>query len=73
MNIFNKILDIIYFVFGPFLLIISIFSFKHKGLIGDSYSNPIYYPLESKVGIGIGVALICIGILRRNWRKKNIK
>ena len=69
MNLLKKIFDIICFVFGPSLLIISIFSFKHKGLIGTGYSNPIYYPFESKVGIGIGVALICIGFLRRNWRK----
>ena len=72
MKKFNKILDIICFVFGPLLLVISIFSFEHEGLIGIGYSNPIYYPLESRVGIGIGAALICIGFLRRNWRKKDI-
>ena len=34
MNYFKKLLDVICFVFGPSLLIISIFSFNHKGLIG---------------------------------------
>ena len=67
MNLFKKILDTINFVFGPSLLMISIFSFKHKGLLGGS-SNPIYYSPESRVGIFIGVALICIGFLRRDWR-----
>jgi hypothetical protein len=66
----DKIIDLICFVFGSFLLIFSIFSFDHKGLIGMAGSNPIYYPFISKVGISLGAALICLGILRRNWRKR---
>ncbi len=68
----NKLIDLICFAFGTFLLVFSIFSFDHKGLIGMGASNPLYYPLMSKAGIGIGAALICIGFLRRNWRKNKI-
>lgn len=68
----TKIVDIICFVIGPLLLVIFLFGFEHRGLIGSGYANPLYYPLESRIGIGIGVVLICIGFLRRYWRKKDI-
>lgn len=35
----KKILDLICFVLGPVVLIVSIFSFDHKGLIGMSGSS----------------------------------
>lgn len=69
MNYLKKLLDVICFVFGPSLLIISIFSFDHKGLTGMEGSNPLYYPVESIAGIGIGAAFICLGFLRRYWEK----
>ena len=73
MNYFKKMLDVICFVLGPLILIISIFSFDHKGLIGMGGPNPIYYSVESLAGIGIGAALICIGFLRIYWRKGEIE
>lgn len=68
---YSKIIDVICFVIGPFITVLSIFSFSpsHRGLGG---SRGGYYSDESKIGIGIGVALICIGILRKHWRKDTI-
>jgi len=65
MNYFKKILDVICFVFGPVLFIISIFSFGYRGLSGGG----LYYPSDSIFGIGLGTTLICIGFLRIYWRK----
>ena len=66
----KKIADIVCFVIGPFLTVFFIFSFGHRGLVGSEGSNPLYYPPDSKLGIGIGVALICLGILRKHWKKR---
>jgi hypothetical protein len=71
--ILKRLFDVICFVIGPFITIFFLFGFGHrgpKGYVPGGGSIRLYYPLESKIGIGIGVALICIGFLRIYWRKK---
>ncbi len=67
MKINNRIIDIFTFVVGPLITIISLLSWKMK------YNRFFYYPAEAKVGIGVGIALICFGFLWRYWRKHEKK
>jgi len=60
-NFLSKFVDVICFVIGPTIFVCSAFSFRYF-YRGD-------YPFAI-IGIGIGVALICMGILRKHWRKK---
>jgi len=48
---------ILFFVIGPMLAIFSLLSYRYSSLVG------YYYPLESKLGIAIGVGLICSGLI----------
>lgn len=59
----KKFLDIIFFVVGPVLTVFFLFSFI------SPRTGILYYPDESKIGIAVGIALICIGFLRIYWRK----
>ena len=61
----TKFFDFICFVLGPFVVVVSLFSFDYSSLTGG-----YYFTNESKIGIAIGIALICLGILRIYWRKK---
>ena len=58
----TKFFDFICFVLGPFIVVVSLLSFEHG-------RRGFYFPGESKIGIAIGIALICIGFLRAYWRK----
>jgi hypothetical protein len=66
----EKVYDIICFVVGPLITVFSIFSFTGSQTLSLGGSHGAYYSQESKIGIGIGIALICMGFIRRYWRKK---
>ena len=69
MKILSKIIDIICFGIGPFLTAYMIFDFKSGSLDHASY----YYSNESQFCIGIGVALVSMGLLKRYWEKTESK
>ena len=64
---FRGILDIIGFVVGPFFTAYYLLDFSH----GPAGPGPFYYyyPQNSRLGMGLGVALICLGFLIRYWAK----
>ena len=64
---FRGILDIIGFVVGPFFAAYYLLDFTH----GPAGPGPYYYFYRdnSKLGFGLGVALICLGFLVRYWAK----
>lgn len=72
MKKFSKLYDILCFVVGPILITFCIFGFRHRfsGLSGST--GQIYYPNETKLGLAIGIALICIGFLRVYWGRKKM-
>ena len=61
------IVDIICFVVGPFFTTYYLFDFSH----GPAGPGPFYYYYRhnSKLGLALGVALICLGVIIRYWRK----
>jgi hypothetical protein len=65
---FRGILDIIGFVVGPFFTAYYLLDFSH----GPTGPGPFYYyyPQNSRLGMGLGVALICLGFLIRYWAKR---
>ena len=69
----QKIFDIICFVIGPLITVISFFSFESRGGIERFTSASYYFPLGAKIGIGIGVSLIFLGGLRIYWRRRELK
>ena len=64
------IVDLICFVIGPFITAVNAFNWTAHS--GGSLLEPgpisYHYPDEVRFGIGIGIALICFGILSRRWR-----
>ena len=50
---------------GPFILSINLVGFQ-----ASNYSDTIYYSQDTKLAIGLGVALIAFGFLRAYWNKK---
>jgi hypothetical protein len=69
MKILSKIIDTICFGIGPFLTAYMIFNFKYSSFNQGNY----YYSNESKFCIGMGVALISVGLLKRYWEKTESK
>lgn len=61
------IVDIICFAAGPFFTAFYLFDFSH----GPSGPGPFYYyyRYNARLGLSLGVALICLGFLIRYWRK----
>jgi hypothetical protein len=66
-EIFRGIVDIICFAVGPFFTIYYLFDFGH----GPAGPGPFYYYYRhnSRLGMALGVAIICLGFLIRYWRK----
>jgi len=63
----ERFLDVLCFVVGPCITVFSLLCIEtHRRGGGGGY----YYPTESKLGIIVGVALICFGLLRWHWKKK---
>ena len=71
MKILSKILDLICFVVGTFITVFFIFSFTGSTSSELMGSHGAYYSQESKIGIALGIALICFGILRKYWARKS--
>jgi hypothetical protein len=59
--------DIICFAAGPFFTAYYLVDFSH----GPSGSGPFFYFYRhnARLGLALGVALICLGLLIRYWRK----
>ncbi len=70
----TKFFDVICFVVGPVIAIVSLLSFS-PALSGRSLlSNVgIHYDEEALAGIAIGFILIFFGFVRAYWRKKEGK
>jgi hypothetical protein len=73
--IIRRFFDAVCFVGGPIITVYFLLSVRHgggrSGGLTEGFS-PIfyYYPNTSKIGMGVGIALICLGFLRIYWRKK---
>ena len=72
MKVLEKILDLVYFVVGP--LIIVYFSMSFLVLLAPALSDVwpafgVYRIDNAAIGITLGAALICTGFLRRQWSK----
>lgn len=63
----NKIIDIICFVGGTFLFIITLFNYHTYGRNGD---GNIYYSNFQIILLAVGVSLVVFGFLIRKWRKE---
>ncbi|OEU45772.1 MAG: hypothetical protein BBJ60_07480 [Desulfobacterales bacterium S7086C20] len=62
------IVDIICFAAGPFFSIYYLFDFGH----GPTGPGPFYYyyRFNSRIGLALGVTLICLGLLIRSSRNR---
>ena len=60
--------DLVGFVVGPFFAAYYLLDFSH----GPAGPGPYYYyyRLNSQLGLALGVALICLGLVMRNWTKE---
>lgn len=64
----QRLLDIILFVAGPVLLLLGIFSFSYREVVGDNSIAVAYsYDQTALTLIAAGGALIALGALRRVW------
>jgi hypothetical protein len=69
-----KLSDLICFVIGPFITIGSLLGFVYHFDVGLGLREKAtyFYPISlsaATIGLGIGVSLICLGILIRYRRK----
>ena len=66
-TLFRGVVDMIGFVVGPFFTAYYLLDFSH----GPAGPGPFYYYYRhnSRLGFGLGVALICLGFLVRYWAK----
>ena len=69
MKILSKIFDVVCFVLGPMCLT-AVFNFSGTGL-GVEGAVRYYYTNEARLGILIGTILVCIGFLRKHWKKES--
>ncbi|MEO8233588.1 MAG: hypothetical protein ABI638_15010 [Ignavibacteriota bacterium] len=67
-TISSKIIDVVCFVGGSSLFIGTLFSLHSFGST-DSYRN-YYYSTVQTFLLAIGIGLIVLGILIRNWRNR---
>lgn len=63
-KLFGKVVEVICFVLGPTLIITNVLDFE------VTYRGLISYHKDTRANIGIGVALVAFGVLRRYWSKK---
>ncbi len=64
----TKILDIIFFVVGSFMVIFNLFPQGDKRVVGESY-----YSGDQITFLALGIAMLVFGFLIRIWRKENEK
>lgn len=75
-DVFRKVIDVFCFAVGPALMVVSLLSLEHRYPYrrhfsdGPPQSGWYEYSDTALLGIGLGVALLCIGFLRRHWRKR---
>ena len=71
----TKFFDVICFVVGPVIAIVSLLSFSpsKSSELGGFSSVGIHYNEEALAGIAIGFILIFLGFVRAYWRKKEGK
>jgi len=70
-----RLSDLICFVIGPFITIGSLLGFVYHFDVGLGLreKETYFYPISlsaTTIGLGIGVSLICLGILIRYCRKQ---
>ncbi len=65
-GLMRAILDIICFAAGPFFSAYYLFDFSH----GPAGPGPFYYYYRhnARLGLALGVALVCLGFIVRLWR-----
>jgi hypothetical protein len=65
----SGILDIICFGAGPFFAAYYLLDFSH----GPAGPGPFYYYYRhnSRLGLALGVAMICLGFVIRQWRARD--
>ena len=66
----SKIIDVLFFVLGSFIIVINLFpqgskSSNIRGLEGESY-----YTGDQITFLAIGIAMVVLGFLIRIWRKE---
>lgn len=62
-----KFADFLAFVVGPALFVLGLLSYTHK------YGRGIEYSSASLALISVGVGLVAFGLLRRQWRREELK
>ncbi len=60
MKTWSKVLDLICFVVGPFITAICLSGYHPN----SGWNN------DNELGIAVGIALICFGLLRKYWARK---
>jgi len=63
----RKILDVLCFVVGAFLITFFLFGWEN-GVLGR-----MWYDNNPRIGLAIGVSLVCLGFLIRSWEKDGEK
>jgi hypothetical protein len=67
----NKIYDILFFIGGAFLFIISLTGGYTGGAVRrDGISSGAGFEPWSVIGMAIGVSMIVLGFLRLSWNRK---
>lgn len=69
----QRLLDFLSFVVGPVMLVLGLFSFTPKSVLGDN-SIAIAYSYEETalLLIAAGTALIAFGLLRKRWASEKM-
>jgi hypothetical protein len=64
--VFHKLIDVICFVVGPTILAVGLFNFAWTiATLGGEFAAREHF------SIGIGVALIAVGLLRLHWLRND--
>ena len=70
MKINTRVLDLVFFVLGPVLIVLGVFSFGYEQLLGDNSISVAYeYGTQSLLALCSGTTLIALGLVRRWWRQ----
>jgi hypothetical protein len=66
-----KIIDLICFVGGSFLLFFNLVDLKYHrfGIMSSDSGGYYYYSQDNQISIAVGLGLIVVGFLIRSWRK----
>ena len=61
-RLLGRLFDLLCFVLGPVLIVVGLLDFSYRR---DSY----YYSDDTAIVVAVGVALVCLGFLRRHWTR----